>query len=305
MHIEQLKYIVEVTKTRSISIAAQNLHVSQSTISKAITNLEKELGINLFTRSRLGAIPTAEGKNIIKKAYEIVVKLHEIQEEAQEQTSLINGEINLSASASFFTPILLKSLSNFKKDYPNFRIVMTEKKSPNIIEAVLQGKIDFGLAMIDEIDWDAHEELVFETLLEGEIMVCVNKHSPLAFSDYLTPEELINETVVMYDGEMWKDSISLFMNRYGPMNILFTSNNTEVIKQSVSEGLAISFLMDIALKDDHYVKSGEIIPLPLINFESNHSYHRSFGLVRSKKKHFSFATREFLKCIKLHFSKLE
>lgn len=67
MHIEQLKYIVEVTKTRSISIAAQNLHVSQSTISKAITNLEQELGINLFTRSRLGAIPTAEGKNIIKK----------------------------------------------------------------------------------------------------------------------------------------------------------------------------------------------------------------------------------------------
>lgn len=78
------------------------------------------------------------------------------------------------------------------------------KKSPKIIEDVLRGKIDFGLAMIDEIDWDAHEELVFETLLEGEIMVCVNKHSPLAFSDYLTPEELINETVVMYDGENGK-----------------------------------------------------------------------------------------------------
>lgn len=67
MHLEQLKYIVEVAKTRSISIAAQNLHVSQSTISKAITNLEQELSIHLFTRSRLGAQPTTEGKNIIKK----------------------------------------------------------------------------------------------------------------------------------------------------------------------------------------------------------------------------------------------
>ncbi|MGE7184617.1 LysR family transcriptional regulator [Peribacillus sp. NPDC006672] len=301
MHLEQLKYIVEVTKTRSISIAAKNLHVSQSTISKAITNLEQELGINLFTRSRLGAIPTAEGKNIIKKAYEIVVKIHEIQEEAQAQTSLINGEISLSASPSLFTPLLLKSLSNFKKDYPNFRIVMTEKKSPNIIEDVLQGKIDMGLALIDEINWNSHEELVFETLLEGEIMVCVNKHSPLAFSDYLTPQELINETVVMYDGGIWKDSISVFMNRFGSLNILFTSNNTEVIKKAVSEGLAISFLMDIALKDDHYVKSGEIIPIPLMNFESN----RSFGWVRSKKKHFSLAAREFLKYLKLQISKLE
>ncbi|QNU04738.1 LysR family transcriptional regulator [Peribacillus butanolivorans] len=302
MHLEQLKYIVEVAKTRSISIAAQNLHVSQSTISKAITNLEQELSIHLFTRSRLGAQPTTEGKNIIKKAYEIVVKIEEIQEEAQEQTSLINGELNISASPSFFMPILLKALANFKKDYPNFRIVMTETKSPNIIEDVSQGKIDIGLAMLDEIDWNAHEELVFESLLEGKIMVCVSKHSPLAFSDHITPEELINETVVMYDGVIWKDSISIFMNRYGPMNILFASNNTEVIKKAVSEGLAISFLMDIALKDDHYVKSGEIIPISLINFESN---HRSFGWVRSKKKHFSLAAREFLKYLKLHISKLE
>ncbi|MFE4428969.1 LysR family transcriptional regulator [Peribacillus butanolivorans] len=302
MHLEQLKYIVEVAKTRSISIAAQNLHVSQSTISKAITNLEQELSIHLFTRSRLGAQPTTEGKNIIKKAYEIVVKIEEIQEEAQEQTSLINGELNISASPSFFMPILLKALANFKKDYPNFRIVMTEKKSPNIIEDVSQGKIDIGLAMLDEIDWNAHEDLVFESLLEGKIMVCVSKHSPLAFSDHITPEELINETVVMYDGVIWKDSISIFMNRYGPMNILFASNNTEVIKKAVSEGLAISFLMDIALKDDHYVKSGEIIPISLINFESN---RRSFGWVRSKKKHFSLAAREFLKYLKLHISKLE
>ncbi|MBE5101588.1 LysR family transcriptional regulator [Priestia aryabhattai] len=301
MHIEQLKYIVEVTKTRSISVAAQNLHVSQSTISKAITNLEQELEIKLFKRSRLGAIPTAEGKNIIKKAYEIVVKLHEIEEEAQAQTSLINGELNLSVSPSLLTPILPKSLSNFKKDYPNFRIVMTEKKSTDIVEDILQGKIDIGLAMIDEINWKSHDELIFETLIEGKIMVCVSKHSPLAFSDNLAPEELINEAVVMYDGGRWQEFISIFMNRYGSMNILFSSNNTEVIKKAVAEGLAISFLIDIALKDDHYVKSGEIIPIPL-NLESN---HLSFGWVRSKKKHFSIAAREFLKCLKLHISKLE
>lgn len=302
MHLEQLKYIVEVAKTRSISNAAQNLHVSQSTISKAITHLERELSINLFTRSRLGALPTAEGKNIIKKAYEIVIKLEEIQEEAQTQTSLINGEFNLSASPSLFMPILLKTLAIFKKDYPNFKVIMTEKISPNIMEDLIQGKIDIGLAMIDEVDWNAHEELVYETLLEGRVMVCVSQHSPFAFSDHITPEELIDETIVMYDEGIWKDSISTYMNRYGPMNILFASNNTEVIKKAVSEGLAISFLMDIALKDDHYVKSGEIIPIPLINIEPS---RRSFGWVRSKNKHFSLAAREFLKYLKLHISKLE
>lgn len=302
MHLEQLRYIVEVAKTHSISNAAQNLHVSQSTISKAITSLEQELAIQLFTRSRLGAIPTAESKNIIKKAYEIIVRLEEIQEEAHEYTSLMNGELNISASPSLFMPILLKALASFKNDYPNCRIVMTEKKSLNIIEDVIQGKIDIGLAMLDEVNSKENKELIFESLLEGKIMVCVSKHSPLAFSDHIYPEELINETAVMHDGEIWRESISAYMDKYGPMNILFTSNNSEVIKKAVSEGLAISFLMDIALKDDHYVKSGEIVAIPLINLESS---HRSFGWLRSKKKHFSFAAKEFLKYIKLHSSKAE
>lgn len=167
---------------------------------------------------------------------------------------------------------------------------------------MIQGKIDIGLAMLDDIDWNAHEELVFEALLEGKIMVCVSKHSPLAFSDYITPEELIHETIVMYDGVIWKDSITKFMHKYGPLNILFTTNNTEVIKKAVAEGLAITFLMDIALQDDHYVTNGEIVPIPLINFESN---KRSFGWVRSKKKHFSLAAREFLKYLKANIAKSE
>jgi LysR family transcriptional regulator, transcription activator of glutamate synthase operon len=301
VNIEQLKYIVEVTKTRSISTAAENLYISQSTISKAITNLEQELKITLFKRTRLGTEPTAEGKSIIRKAYEIENKLQEIYEEAKLQLSIMDGELNISASPSLFMSILLGVLSNFKKDYPNIRIVMTEKKSPEVIEDVLQGRIDLGLAMIDGIDLGSHEELTVETLLNGRVMVCVSKNSPLSFSDSLTPEEIINETFVLYDGGRWKEFTPRFMNRSGSMNILFSSNNTEVIKKAVAEGLAISFLMDIALRNDHYIKSGEIVAIPLVGFESN----PTFGLVRSKKMHFPLAANEFLKYLKIYISKLE
>lgn len=72
MNIEQLLYIVEVAKYSSLSIAAQNLHVTQSNISQSITNLEKELGIKVLKRSRgHGAVPTDEGRIILKLAYEV------------------------------------------------------------------------------------------------------------------------------------------------------------------------------------------------------------------------------------------
>lgn len=69
------------------------------------------------------------------------MKIEEIQEEAQEQTSLINGELNISASPSFFMPILLKALANFKKDYPNFRIVMTEKSHQILLKMFPKGRL--------------------------------------------------------------------------------------------------------------------------------------------------------------------
>ncbi|MFJ8527537.1 LysR family transcriptional regulator [Bacillus sp. NPDC094106] len=72
MNLEQMEYIKEISRTQSISLAAKNLHVSQAAVSQSISLLERELGVKLFIRSRLGTTPTKEGKNIIRKALEII-----------------------------------------------------------------------------------------------------------------------------------------------------------------------------------------------------------------------------------------
>lgn len=66
MNLEQLMYVVELSKSKSLSEAAANLHISQSALSQSITSLEKELGLKLFRRARTGTLPTAEGASIIK-----------------------------------------------------------------------------------------------------------------------------------------------------------------------------------------------------------------------------------------------
>lgn len=74
MHFEQLQYITEIGKLGSITAAAEKLHVSPPAISKSIANLEKELDIQIFKRSKTGMIPTHQGKAIIKKAFEVLSK---------------------------------------------------------------------------------------------------------------------------------------------------------------------------------------------------------------------------------------
>lgn len=71
MTIQQLQYILEVNRTRSITQAAKNLYVTQAGISSAISSLENELGFHIFTRSWQGAVPTERGARVLEQASRI------------------------------------------------------------------------------------------------------------------------------------------------------------------------------------------------------------------------------------------
>lgn len=69
------------------------------------------------------------------------------------------------------------------------------------------------------------------------------------------------------------------------------------MKKAVAEGLAISFSYDIGINSDPYYLTGDLVPIPLVNFNNN---SLEFGWVRSKKQHFSKAAREFIKCLEIY-----
>lgn len=297
MNIEQLEYIIKVAEMRSISTASESLHISQAGISMAITSLEKELGIKIFKRSRLGTIPTEEGKEIIQKAYEVMSKLEEIRDKAQLHTETMEKELRLSSTQGLFLTILPKSLALFKKKYPNVNIVIEEKGGREVVNDVLNNKIDIGLLNIPKIK-PKEDVLDFQTLMVGKIIVSVSRNSPLASKKSIAPKDLLDQNLVVYNGPNVNTFIKDFFNHYGEMNILFSTNNTEIIKKSVAEGLAISFSYDIGINSDPYYLTGDLVPIPLVNFNND---SLELGWVRSKKQHFSRAAREFIKCLEIYY----
>src|SRR5699024_2371151 len=166
MNLEQLKYTVEVAKSGSLTIASEELHITQSAISQAITGLEKELGVKIFKRSRHGATPTDVGNKIIKKAIEALNKLDELQMEANQSLNLINGNLRIGTIPS---PLMYlpKTLSSYKKDYPNVRIQIFEKSSQDIIHDIKQDKLDIGLIGLSKErtemnDQDIHSQIILQ-----------------------------------------------------------------------------------------------------------------------------------------------
>ncbi|MBT2619072.1 MULTISPECIES: LysR family transcriptional regulator [unclassified Bacillus (in: firmicutes)] len=298
MHIEQLEYIVEISETGSFSVAAENLHVTQSGISKSIGKLEEELGIKIFNRSRSGALPTEEGKTVIEKAYEVIIKLQEFRKTAKIQSSQALEDLKISVYPLLIESIF-KSLSSFKEDNPHIQIEIKEAPSHIIIEKIKKKSVDIGLTYITkQIIED--EELDSEVLLNSKAKICVSKDSPLASKDYLTPQNLLNQSIILYDSKEMREEMHNFLKNYGKMNVLCVTNNVNLIRQFVAEGLVISATSDIFLRNNPYISSGKIIPIDLLQYSNTST---SIGWVRLKERMITKSTKTFLNHLKDQFLK--
>ncbi|MFF2876349.1 LysR substrate-binding domain-containing protein [Gottfriedia sp. NPDC057991] len=299
MNIQQLEHIIEVVKSGSITEAAYNSHVTQAALSKSIHNLELELGIKIFTRSRVGTIPTEDGKKVIKKAFEIIQKVQELKEEVMLDFDQ-SYSIKISSSPTVFLATNPLSLSAFKEKYPNVKLSIQDRTIEGIFSDIRSGERDFGLIIyipaVMEERLNEMEDLVYEPIVEGKLVVCVGKNNKLAFSQYLTIEEVLDEPFVLIEDADWIQFLNTCIDKEGKLEVAISSNDNLIAKKAISEGIGINLGFDFNQKYDPYMTSGKNIVIPLINCND---HHISFGYVYSKKYPLSNTASELLNFIKM------
>ena len=292
MNIEQLKYIVEIAKTGSLKEAADNLHVTLPALSQSIKNLERELNILIFHRSRRGSIPTEEGHRLVEKANSVLLKFQEFIDEAEAYTNTMNGEIKI---ATYPGPMesLVRLISEIKSDYPNIKASIYENSTEYIIGKVLEGEVDIGFITYTEKEEKKYPNLVFKKMVDGHMVAAVNKNSKLAQYNLMTEELLKDQPVVLYNDIYIHEFIRGFQSK--PFEILFTTNNVDTIRHSLENNTAINIGFDYAFKTDASLsRSKQFI---IINFAPPHYKTYSFGYIYNANNGLSRIIREFLRRI--------
>ncbi|MFC5590550.1 LysR family transcriptional regulator [Sporosarcina soli] len=300
MRIEDLVYLLEIARTRSFSTAANNLHISQPSISQAIKKLEDELNTNLFIRSRAGITLTEIGEDIARKAQAILKLVEEINNVSNMFDSEYTGKLSIGVIPNILTPIP-GTINTFKKSYPKIDLEFVEDGSQQIMDQVKNNELDIGIIATPNNLWGDEDLLVYKKLAVGEVMACVGKNSPLASFRSLTPEQIINYPIVHFGSRF--ASITNFINelrKFGEVKTLFSSTNNEISKRVITEGLAIGFMLSTFLSEDLYVKSGDIIPLPVTDIPNG----LTFGCIYSKKLSFPPIYNEFIKVFKSQLTPL-
>lgn len=175
--LHQLQAFMEAARSGSIRKAAEVLGLSQPSLSRSLTLLEREVGTPLLRRSVRGVSVTPAGKTLLSKARLIEHEMAAIQESFRRDQGVLSGEVSIGVSPLFAIQHLPRFLPEFLARYPQVQPKICDGLYPTIWERLREGAIDAYFGPIPVSNRPA--DLAFDTLLLGQITITVRKGHPL------------------------------------------------------------------------------------------------------------------------------
>src|ERR1700760_95029 len=145
MQLQQLRYFLAVVETRHFTQAADNLGISQPTLSKQIHTLEDSLGAPLFERVRGAVSLTVAGQTLLPIAQRIVSDADAAREAVSDVVGLRSGEVRLGATPSLCSSLVPEVLRTFRTLYPEIQLYVNEGSSQDLIENLHSHSLDLAL----------------------------------------------------------------------------------------------------------------------------------------------------------------
>lgn len=148
MQFQQLTYFVAVAEARHFTRAAEEVHVSQPSLSQQIRALENELGAELFSRARGNITLTDAGEALLPLARRILADADTARHEVQELAQLRRGRVRLGATPSVCTGLLPEVLRAFHDLHPGIRLLLEEGGSHDLVRQLARGALDLALVVL-------------------------------------------------------------------------------------------------------------------------------------------------------------
>ncbi len=200
--LKQMSYALAVEKTLHFKKAAELCNVSQSALSTAITELEKQLGILIFERNNKKVLVTTEGALFLTKAKNIKLEVDELYQLATMGSEVLSTRMKLGVIPTIGPYLLPKVLPEIRKQYPDFKLEIVEEQSHVLTDMVRNGDLDTAiLAMPFEIEG----LMAFEFWQEDFYWVNHKDECPSQLKEITSHELELDKLMLLKDGHCLKD----------------------------------------------------------------------------------------------------
>jgi len=284
--LHQLQVFLKITQTKSITKAAEALHLTQPAVSIQLRNFQDQFDIPLTEIVGKQLYVTDFGREIALAAENIINEVHSINYKTLAYKGILSGKLKISAvsTGKYVMPYFLSKFINVNSGI-EFEVDVTNKAK--VIKSLLNNEVDFALVSTVPDDIKVESEL----LMKNDLYLIANKD----FDSKPTIKDMLSQVPLLYreTGSATRISMENFLlaNKINPnTKIQLTSN--EAVKQAVIAGLGLSIMPLIGIKNE--LENGElkIVPVPKLPITTN------WRLIWLKSKKMSPVANAYLEFVK-------
>ncbi len=257
LNLNSLRLFTAVAEQGGFTAAARQLRVSQPAISKAVRQLEGQLGTQLLVRTARGVTPTEEGGVLLAHARVLFGEERAAEEALAERRGLGRGSLRLGSSltvASYFLPPVLGA---FHARHPAIELTLVAANTRAVVEALLANAVELGVVEGPV----SHGRVEVSPWMEDELVAVAAPHHPLASVPRLTAARLFQELfLIREEGAGTRDVVLAALRNRGVVPArLFEISENEVIKQLAASGVGFTILSILAVQKE--IARGELAAL--------------------------------------------
>ena len=283
----QLRAFVTLARRGSFTLAAKELHLSQSAVSHSMKALETEVGCRLFDRLGKKVLLTQAGEQLLEYAGRIVRDMEAARESISQLSRWGKTRLRIGASTTICQYILPQVLCQFAKAYPQAHLLIEPADSPQVMDLLRTNAIDLAIAL----EPDRRAEVDFHSLFSDEMHFVTAPGHPWARAGRVMRDEIPKQCYALYKKTSYTSVLveDYFRSEDIVLNTVMQLGSMEATKEIVKLGLAISILAPwIARKE---LDGGELVALPL----GKRKLKRNWGILHVRGRRLSMAEETFLK----------
>jgi LysR family cys regulon transcriptional activator len=262
MNLHQFRFVQEAARRGlNLTETAKALHTSQPGVSKAILELEEELGVDVFTRhgKRLKRI-TEPGLQVLKAIDIIMREVGNLKRIGEEYSLQDAGTLSIAATHTQARYMLPEPVAALRKRFPKVMVSMHQGTPAEVVRMLLDESADIGMATesIHEIDG-----LVTLPCYEWQHVLVLPPSHPLAAVERPTLEQLAAEPLISYQSAFTgrRRIDAAFAQRRLKPNFVLEAIDSDVLKTYVRLGLGVGIVAEMAVRDDP--PGGDLVSRPL------------------------------------------
>ncbi|OUW34921.1 MAG: DNA-binding transcriptional regulator OxyR [Flavobacteriaceae bacterium TMED179] len=240
MTLTQLKYTLAVAEEGNFTIAADKCFVTQPTLSMQVQKLEEELGVKLFNRNTKPIKLTQIGNKILSQAKTIVEEAKRMDDIVAIEKGEVKGDFKLGIIPTVMPTLLPLFLNTFIKKYPKVNLKIEESTTTTIIDGLIEGKLDAGIAATP-LD---NPKLIEKALYYEPFVGYIPKSHPLSKLDKINPDDINNmDILVLEDGHCFRNHVlNICQTTRIAKSFDLKSGSFETLIHLANEGMGMTLL---------------------------------------------------------------